>query len=200
MIGTYRVSGGRIYVPGEIIRELPDDTKVEIAALRPAEPERRVVMPVGAEWVRYPASLKDCNWFLVKNNKPLADLWSGRPDGWHWRINSMGDSGLSERAEGFEATQLAVAEALADIGEDGWGWENVGPEYWFYTVLCDETDHRSPPSPTKWRPLRHRASAQDRFDEAVAAGNWKDVRLLGFNVSSTGDLQMDELDRFEAEH
>jgi len=166
--------------------------RVEIVAVRPAKLEREVMIPEGAVWTKDETHY-DSRWSLFTNCR-IACIEAITHSHYQWKIK-----GKSGHVHTLEQAQQAAYEALATAELYGFRWENVEPEYWFYTVLCDETDHTQAPSPIKWSPRRRRQQAQETFDNAVAEGNWKDVRLLGFNVGSTGDLQMVELDRFEAE-
>ena len=172
-------------------RKLQPGDRVELAKLTNAEPKRKLV-PGPGEWKR--TQLVGANWYLINESGVIAIVSRMGCTQWYWAtLNKCG------HVETHELAERAAEEALADARLCGFHWEEVEPEYWFYTVLCDETDHTSAPSPIKWKPFYSREKIQHIFDDAVAEGNWKDVRLLGFNVSSTGDLQMDELDRYEAE-
>lgn len=185
------IDDGPLWALPEGGKDLPPKTKIEIVAVLPAEPERRVAMPKGARWITSKVFPRLSA--LVVNDVEVAAVDDNEVKGFEWSIKKD----IWRNAETLELAQRAVGEALATAGLDGFRWKEVEPEYWFYTVLCGIPGKSLLPSPDEWRPIKRKHDAQKEFDVCCEC-SCSEVRLLGFTIGSSGNFQMAELDRHEA--
>ncbi|KKL70274.1 hypothetical protein LCGC14_2106510, partial [marine sediment metagenome] len=109
--------------------EFPEFGRLEIVAVRDAEPERELVRPEGAVWgINHVETTKvESLWSysLILAGCPIAEVkTSSYPtvsSEWHWRI-SRTTGGI---AMSLELAKRAAEEAKATAGEDGFHWEEV---------------------------------------------------------------------------
>jgi len=170
-IGKHSFSG--------MVADLPVDTQLELVAILPAEPKRRLVKPEGIKIIGsfiHP----DIKRILVDDLE--VAIVSENTCRWDAVEECCGGTTLAENIQ-------TAYRRFADVGIHGFCWENVEPDYWFYTVMADNMGRTTPPSDPKWQPHGDREGAQIVYDEAAV--NWDSVMLLGF----TRDMQVDILEQ-----
>ena len=108
-------------------------TKMEIAAYVEPEKEKRLVVNPDAVWDELP-SIEDWNHrALVVNGKVIARMVYDRQ-----YLLAGTSAWLDNEKEDRENVETAVAHALAEIGEHGFGYEYVKPQYASYLVTYSD--------------------------------------------------------------
>ena len=166
--------------------KVSDFSNIEIVKITEQESERRLVKPKGAVWIISRIFTRIIS--LVVDGVEIAAVNRNEVKGFQWSIKAEIWRGASTP----ELAKQAAEEALATAGKYGFYWEEVEPDYWFYLVLCDQSDKRYlPPEniPLGWE------AAQDEFMIQSKVGCWNDVTLVGV----TSDFKMEIIKSYAKE-
>ena len=163
------------------IKNMPDGTPIEIVALRPAKPERRLVKPKG-EWKASNTNARAVH-FKTDGVGLIASIFSLDSSMWFWYVSPRQNGYV----ETLELAKQAAEKNLANAKLYGFHWEVVEPEYIRYMITVIDKD-----GDKTWRHSSSRENAEVFF-------NLSDRRKTAIMVlaAQDGQLNWHELDRYE---